>query len=621
MYVFLNLSQYNMNKHFTNCLKLTLIFIFSSFVFTNTQAQTISVEGFENTTFLPSGWTPVSTSTALWSRRTTGTFPTCMPQGGVGMVRFSSRQQVAGTNQTIATPAIDYAVRGTNNAYISFWIFRDNGSVNGDSISLYINNSASLSGATHFGTVARYTKMSVPDTVANNGWAKYTFNVPSTFTGGSFYILIKGVSQNGYNIYLDEMEWNSFPNLCTGKPSAGSISAAPAVICNNGGNSNLSLSGQTTGFAGISYQWKSAPSMSGPFSNVGNNSSSYNTGNINTTQYFKCVVSCSNSGLSDSTTIVPVVVKSNPNPTVTVTPTNASFCTGSQGAKLVASGASSYIWTPINGLSNSNTDTVYAAPSATTTYTVRGTDTAGCAAQASAIVTLRQSPIVIINSPDTNMCFNDSVQLTAQTGGGGNTYSWSPAGRAAATIFAKPQTSTKYTVTVTNGFGCKGYASKMVNVQQPPKAKFEVNIVNRTYYFTDSSVNAQSVYYDFGDGNSSTNRNPTYTYSFTGPKTIMMVAYNPPCGNDTFYRSFNVSGIQKSSAAQFVVFPNPAKEDINITIADMNEQAIEVCDLSGKTLMRVINPNSNNININIAHLSQGMYFIKLGNEVQLFSKQ
>ena len=610
-----------MKKHFTNCLKLTLLSFLLIVFIRPTQAQTISLEGFENTTFLPSGWTAVSTSTALWSRRTTGTFPTCNPLGGVGMVRFSSRQQVAGTNQTIATPAIDYSVRGNNTAYISFWIFRDNGSVNGDSISLYINNSNSLTGATHFGTVARFTKMSVPDTVAANGWAKYTFNVPSTFTGGTYYIMIKGISQNGYNMYLDEFEWNSFPNQCTGKPNAGSISAAPAVICNNGGNSNLSLSGQTTGFAGISYQWKSAPSNSGPFNNVGNNSNTYNTGNINATQFYKCVVTCSNSGLSDSTNILPLLVKPNPNPTVLVTPANASFCSGSQGAKLVASGASTYTWTPITGLSNINTDTVYAAPSASAVYTVRGADTAGCVAQASASVTLRQSPLVIINSPDTNMCFNDSVQLTAQTGGGGNTYSWSPAGRAAATIFAKPLSSTTYTVTVTNGFGCKGYASKMVNVQQQPKAKFEVNIVNRTYYFIDSSVNAQSVYYDFGDGNSSTNKNPTYTYSFTGPKTIMMVAYNPPCGNDTFYRSFNVSGIQQSGISNFVVFPNPAKEEITITLPQSSELALEICDLSGKVLMRVKNDNSTGIIINIAQLSPGLYFVKHGTQVQIFSKQ
>ncbi|MFM6983102.1 MAG: T9SS type A sorting domain-containing protein [Chitinophagaceae bacterium] len=610
-----------MSKYFTNCIKLTLLSFFLLLLTRPANSQTISVEGFENTTFLPSGWSAVSTSTTLWSRRTTGTFPTCMPQGGIGMVRFSSRQQVAGTNQTIATPAIDYSVRGTNNAYISFWIFRDNGSVNGDSISLYINSSNSLTGAAHFGSVARYTKMSVPDTVAANGWAKYTFNVPSTYTGGTYYILIKGISQNGFNMYLDEFEWNSFPNLCNGKPSAGSITATPAVICNNGGNANLILSGQTTGVAGINYQWKSAPNINGPFNFVGTNSSTLNTGNINTTQYYKCVVTCNYSGLADSTSVVPVLVKSNPNPIVTITPSNASFCSGSQGAKLVASGASTYIWTPATGLSGNNTDTVYAAPSASTTYTVRGTDTAGCIAQATSNVTLRQSPVVAINSVDTNMCYNDSVLLTAQTGGGGNTYAWLPEGRPNASIFAKPLTTTTYTVTVTNGFGCKGYASKTINVLQKPKARFEVNIVNRTYYFYDSSVNAQSVYYDFGDGNSSTSRNPTYTYSFTGSKTIMMIAFNPPCGNDTFYRSFNVSGIQSSMVKNFTIYPNPAKDELNICLNQYSDLPVEICDLSGKVLMLANFNNTKTANINISALSSGLYFVKLGTQTTMFSKQ
>ncbi len=609
-----------MTRKFTLYLKLTLIVITLALIVSPAQSQTISNEGFENNTFLPSGWSGIG-NTNLWSRRTTGTFPTCTPMGGVGMVRFSSRGQAAGTNQTIVTPVIDYSAKGSNTAYISFWIFRDNGSVNGDSISLYINTSNSLTGATHFGTLARYTKMSVPDTVAANGWVRYTFNVPSGFTSNTNYILIKGISQNGNNIYLDEMEWNSFPTQCTGKPSAGSIAAAPAVICNNGGSSSLSLSGQTTGFAGISYQWKNAGTINGPYNNVGGNSSSLNTAIINSTQYFKCIVTCSNSGLSDSTAILTLVVKSNPSPIITVTPTNANFCTGSTGAKLFASGASTYAWTPVTGLNNLNSDTVYASPTVSTTYTVRGTDTAGCVAQASANVTIRQSPLVIINSPDTNMCYNDSVQLTAQTGGGGNTYSWSPAGRAAASIFAKPGASTKYTVTVTNGFGCKGYASKMVNVLQKPKAKFEVNIVNRTYYFTDSSSNAQSVFYDFGDGNSSTGRNPTYTYSFTGPKTITMIAYNPPCGNDTFYRTFNVSSIKNNATSSFNFYPNPVSEQLNLNLLNNIDLPVQICDISGKVLMEVKATDQNLIQISTGNLSNGLYIIRHGNNAEIFSKQ
>lgn len=601
-------------------LKLTLITLSCLFINSALQSQATNTEGFESTTFLPSGWSAVGTSN-LWSRRTTGTFPTCNPFGGVSMVRFSSRAQTAGTNQTISTPVIDYSSRGNSNAYISFYIYRDAGSVNGDSLSLYINTSASLSGAVHFGTVARYTRLSVPDTVAFDGWYKYSFNVPSSFKGNTNYILIKGVSQNGYNLYIDDFEWNSFPNQCSGTPGAGTINSSVGIICNGGGSANLSLSGQTTGVSGLSYQWKNATSASGPWTNVGNNSTTLNTGNITSNQYYRCVVSCSYSGLSDSTPDLKITVKTTNSPQVIVLPNNASFCAGTGGAKLVASGASTYVWTPAAGLSSTSSDTVYAAPNVSTTYTVRGTDTAGCTAQATANVTLRQSPTVNIVSPDTNMCLTDSVQLTAQTGGGGNTYSWSPSGKTSAGIFAKPAVSTRYTVTVTNGFGCKGTASRTVNVVQKPRAKFEVNIVNRTYSFTDSSTNATSVFYDFGDGNSSNSRNPVYTYSFTGTHTIMMVAYNPPCGNDTFYRTFNVSSIVSVHNPSFSLYPVPAKDILHVMFNSANSQPIGLYDLSGRLLLEVQAAGETQIEIDLSTLSPGLYSVRQGNAVEVFSKE
>ena len=44
--------------------------------------------------------------------------------------------------------------------------------------------------------------------------------------------------------------------------------------------------------------------------------------------------------------------------------------------------------------------------------------------------------------------------------------------------------------------------------------------------FTDTSTNANNVMWDFGDGNSSTERNPIHNYSSNGTFIVTLTAYN-----------------------------------------------------------------------------------------------
>ncbi len=593
--------------------KLFLI-LTTVFVLSDVNAQVVNKESFDNVTFLPTGWTSVGANN-LWTRRTTGTFPTCTPASGAGMSRFASRGVAANTTQTLCTPSIDYSNKGAAQAYFSIWIFRDNGSVNADSLSFYINTTQSLTGATHIGAVARYTKLFLPDSVSANGWYKYTFNVPSSFTGNTNYILIKGVSQAGNNIHIDDVEWNSFPNLCTGVPTPGTGVASPSTICGASGTSSITLSGYTTGVVGISFQWKTSSSLSGPWTNIGTNATTLNTGTITSTQYYKCLVSCSYSGLVDSTSVIKVTVKQGALPTITINPNAANYCVGVP-TKLYASGASTYVWTPSTGLSASNSDTVYASPNNTTTYTVKGTDTAGCVGQAFVNVTLRQNPNVFISALDTNLCVGDSVLLTAASGGGGNTFLWLPDGNKTSSFYAKPLVSNLYSVTVTNTFGCKGNAKKNLIVAQKPKAYFEVNVFARTYRFSDSSLNAQDLLWDFGDGNYSTARNPVYTYSEDGTKTITLIASNPPCLADTFTRTFNVSAINViNNNNSFQMSPNPAKQNVKIVLNQATD-FVQLVDLTGQILLEENSIDKTSVIFDLSQLSKGVYFVRCSNGMQ-----
>ena len=95
---------------------------------------------------------------------------------------------------------------------------------------------------------------------------------------------------------------------------------------------------------------------------------------------------------------------------------SASICSGDT-VTLTASGANSYKWSPAVTLSSDTGKTVTAKPNATTTYTIIGKTTAGCADTTTTVVTVK--PLVADAGPDIHLCPGVSEQLHAA---GGTTY-------------------------------------------------------------------------------------------------------------------------------------------------------------------------------------------------------
>lgn len=93
-------------------------------------------------------------------------------------------------------------------------------------------------------------------------------------------------------------------------------------------------------------------------------------------------------------------------------------------------------------------------------------------------------------------------------------------------------------------------AVKAVAGGTPPPlftADFSINPtsgnVGDTFYFTDLSDGAVSWLWDFGDGNTSTEQNPTNTYSTSGDKTITLTAHNAAMVEDVVMHSVTVNAV------------------------------------------------------------------------------
>ncbi|MFK7971327.1 MAG: gliding motility-associated C-terminal domain-containing protein [Bacteroidia bacterium] len=160
------------------------------------------------------------------------------------------------------------------------------------------------------------------------------------------------------------------------------------------------------------------------------------------------------------TTWLDVLALPNPN----VQPDFALVCAGdTTSLRVSASGTLTRIaWSPAASLSNTNQRTVLAFPTTTTTYQVIVADDNGCFDTTTATVQVNRLPNVDAGS-DTVQCGNVPIQLEAT---GGTTYSWTPTGSllnpSTATPTADPDTTTMYTVIVTDGNGCINTDSVLV---------------------------------------------------------------------------------------------------------------------------------------------------------------
>ncbi len=218
-----------------------------------------------------------------------------------------------------------------------------------------------------------------------------------------------------------------------------------------GDNVQLGASG------GGTYVWSPTDSLSDP--NVVNPIANPTS----TTKYFVTVTSAQGCQSIDS-----VLVTVNPLPVVDINISADSSICLNDVIQLVASGASSYVWSPATGLSNPNVPNPTASPTNSTLYFVSGTDGNGCVNMDSVVITVDPLPNVIARTDD-DICIGDSIRLDAT---GAQSYVWSPTASLTnpniKDPFAFPTTTTTYTVTGTDSNGCVNTDQTIITVNDLP---------------------------------------------------------------------------------------------------------------------------------------------------------
>jgi gliding motility-associated-like protein len=121
---------------------------------------------------------------------------------------------------------------------------------------------------------------------------------------------------------------------------------------------------------------------------------------------------------------------------------------------LFASGGVSYVWSPSQGLDNDTSATPIATVGTPTVFTVITTDAYGCSDTAQVSIDLLPQPVVNAG-PDVSIDYGDATTLAA-TGEG--VFTWSPElfveETNGALLTVRPETTTLYTVQMTDSNGC-----------------------------------------------------------------------------------------------------------------------------------------------------------------------
>jgi gliding motility-associated-like protein len=214
-------------------------------------------------------------------------------------------------------------------------------------------------------------------------------------------------------------------------------------------------------------------------------------------------------------------------PTVTTSPSVTLYCPSDYVITATVTGGYpdfSYTW---SGMPGQNSESITVSPLTTTNYTVNVTDACGFTASSSTNITMTGYVPVAVTVADVQVCNGGDAEVAAVvTGGGGTiTYLWNT-GQTTATYQANPDADAQVWVTVTDSCGLSATDTALLSVDDF-EASFTYDHERHDYYlFLNTSPEVQTVYWDFGDGTTSTELDPAHLFPEAGYYTVSLTAVN-----------------------------------------------------------------------------------------------
>lgn len=298
-------------------------------------------------------------------------------------------------------------------------------------------------------------------------------------------------------------------------------------------------------------------------------------------------------------------------------------------ANNVGTGATSFVWS-IDGVNYTEEELVYTFPE-NGTYLVELSSENQCGTDTESIeITINVYPEAELGETQFVTCVGEELQITDNSLNA-ETKMW--------TLFgADPDTSDEdspivtyeaegqytITLTVTNQYGedTRNFID-VVTVIGLPSATFTGIQTENVVEFSSAASNTSTYLWDFGDGNTSTEENPTHTFTTNGTFEVTLTVSNE-CGDFEVTETYTIisNSITEAELAEVKIYPNPAQAFLTIEFDNKESDLIQVqvIDVHGKLISKSVF-NSSRHTLDVNDLPGGTYLIRLqSDEASYFKK-
>lgn len=216
---------------------------------------------------------------------------------------------------------------------------------------------------------------------------------------------------------------------------------------------------------------------------------------------------------------------------------------------------------------------------------------------------------VAISVPSTGFCPGDSLLLDA--GSGFTAYDWST-GATSQDIYVS--SAATYIVTATDMAGCLSQDSVEIVEYVAPTAGFTDVVAVGNVAFTNTSTNGATYAWDFGDGSTSTQQNPTHTYAANGTYTVCLTVTSADGCIDVVCNDVIVSsiGLNTLDLLSFDIYPNPTSGELNVVSPMEDVVTYELTSIDGKVVQTgKLKQGANELNVDT--VEAGTYILRVAN--------
>ncbi|MBZ0098156.1 MAG: PKD domain-containing protein, partial [Taibaiella sp.] len=131
--------------------------------------------------------------------------------------------------------------------------------------------------------------------------------------------------------------------------------------------------------------------------------------------------------------------------------------------------------------------------------------------------------------------------------------------------------------------------------------------------FTNKSVNGTSYTWHFGDGQTSTDANPSHTYNDTGKYLVMLISSKGGC-SDTVYEEVYVSSVDVGNvglAQQFTIAPNPVQNLLLVrsTLFGAAQCELAITNTYGQIIQGATATRDELQRLDVSTSAPGLYFL------------